>query len=145
MNLIKEVKVSQILGYTAAGTAAKTSKVIDMQGFAGVIFVAALGAVTEASVVTLKAQQDIVNPMTSAKDLTGASTSFAAGITDSNKCLVLDVYRPTKRYLQAVLTPATQNAEILSIIAIQYEAGAKPTELDATVAAASLAISPDEA
>ncbi|KLU64024.1 hypothetical protein DEAC_c40180 [Desulfosporosinus acididurans] len=144
MNLSKDVKISQVLGHVAAGIAAQTSVVVDMQGFAGVVFVAALGTVTAAAVVTLKAQEDVVNPMTAAKDLSGASASFTAGAADSNKCIVLDVYRPNKRYLQAVLTPTIQNAEIGAIIAIQYQSGAKPTEIDPSVIASALAISPDE-
>lgn len=144
MNLSKDVKISQVLGHVAAGVVAQTSAVVDMQGFAGVVFVAALGTVTAASAVTLKAQEDVVNPMAAAKDLSGASASFVAGAADSNKCLVLDVYRPKDRYLQAVLTPTIQNAEIGSIIAIQYQAGAKPTQIDPTVIASALAVSPDE-
>ena len=145
MNLSKDVKISQVLGYTAAGQTAKTSNVIDMQGFAGVVFVACLGTVTATSVVTLKAQQDIVNPMTDAKDLTGASVVNVVGASNSNKCLVLDVYRPTKRYLEAVLTPATADSEILSMVAIQYQAGAMPTNIDNSVLASILSVSPVEA
>jgi hypothetical protein len=144
MNLSKNVKVAQVLGYSAAGTAAKTSAVVDMQGFAGVMFVACLGAVTNGSNVSLKAQQDTVNPFTNAKDLSGANASFVAGASDSNKCVVLDLYRPTKRYIQAVLSPTVQNTEILSVVAVLYQSGQKPTIQDATVKAAALAVSPSE-
>jgi len=145
MNLSKDVKISQVLGYSAAGQVAKTSNVIDMQGFAGVVFVACLGTVSATSVVILKAQQDIVNPMTDAKDLPAASVANVAGATNSNKCLVLDVYLPTKRYLETVITPATADSEILSVVAIQYQAGALPTNVDASILASILSVSPVEA
>jgi len=144
MNLSKDVKISQVLGYSAAGVVAKTSAVIDMQGFAGAVFVATLGVVTLGSAIALKAQEDIVSSMANVKDLSGAAAAFIAGASDSNKCLIVDVYRPKERFLRAVLTPATQNAEILSIVAIQYQAGCKPTQIDPTVAATALAVSPNE-
>lgn len=144
MNLSKDAKVSVVLGHAVAGITAKTTNVIDMQGFAGVMFVAVLGTVTQGSQVTLQAQEDIVNPMTNAKNLDGAAANFTAGAADSNKALLVDVYRPKSRYLQAVLTPAAQNAEIGAVIAVQYQSSAKPTTIDASVIASALAVSPDE-
>lgn len=144
MNISKDVKVSVVLGHVAAGTAAKTTSVIDMQGFGGVMFVAVLGAVTAGSQVTLQAQEDIVNPMANAKNLSGAVANSTAGVADSNRALLVDIYMPKERYLQAVVTPSTQSAEIASVIAIQYQPGAKPTKIDASVIASVLAVSPDE-
>jgi hypothetical protein len=144
MNLINDVKVTKVLGYSAAGVAAKTSKIVDMQGFAGVIFIATLGAVVNGANITLQAKEDVVNPMTNSKNLAGGAANFIAGANDSDKCLIVDVYRPSERYLNAVITPTIQNAEITSMIAIQYQANCKPTVQDLSVIASAAVVSPSE-
>ena len=56
MNLSKDIKVTVV---EAAGAAAQTelvTDVLDMSGYEGVIFMALLGDVTTASVLTLTAQ-----------------------------------------------------------------------------------------
>ena len=128
----------------AAGVVAQTSAVVDMQGFAGVVFVAALTGALITSVATLKVQEDLVNPMTAAKDLSGASASYTAVAGYTGKSLLVDVYRPNKRYLRCVLTPTIANVGIGAILAIQYQAGAMPTAIDASVIASALAVSPTE-
>lgn len=144
LNLSKEVKITQVMDSVAAGVIAQNSSVIDMQGFAGVVFVAAITGALITSVVTLKAQEDIVNPMTAAKDLSGASTSYTAATAYSGKALVVDVYRPKKRYLRCVVTPTVTNAGIGAVFAIQYQAGAIPAKIDPSVLASALAVSPAE-
>lgn len=144
LNLSKEVKITQVMDTVAAGQVAQTSAVIDMQGFAGVVFVAALTGALITSVATLKVQEDSVNPMTAAKDLSGASVSYTAAAGYTGKSLFVDVYRPKKRYLRCVLTPTIANVGIGAIFAIQYQAGALPTKIDASVIASALAVSPAE-
>lgn len=144
MNLSKDVKISVVLNHVVAGTTQQTSKVIDMQGFAGIVFVAVLGTVTTGSQVSLQVQEDIINPMNNAKNLLGGLASFTAGATDSNKALLVDIYRPKERYVQAIITPTVQNAEIAAVIAIQYQSAVKPTSIDTSLIATALAISPDE-
>ena len=47
MNLLKNVKIDQILGYFAAGQVAKTTEIIDMQGYDGCLFIAGFGTIIE--------------------------------------------------------------------------------------------------
>jgi hypothetical protein len=52
---------------------------------------------------------------------------------DSNKLLVVDVRRLTKRYLTAVLERATANAVIDGIVVILYRAVRVPVTADASI------------
>lgn len=142
MNLSPNVKVTRVLNAVAAGTTAQNGSVIDMQGFDGVVFVAAVGALTATQVTSLKAQDGAVSNLSDASDLAGSLVGPLAD-ADGNKLLVLDVYRPQKRYIRPVLNRATANAVIDGIIAIQYSGDKAPTINDATtVAATKLRVSP---
>ena len=51
MNLLKNCKVDAILGYYAAGQTKRTSDIIDMSGYEGVLFVALLGTIIEGGTI----------------------------------------------------------------------------------------------
>ena len=144
MNLSKNVKITQVSDSVAAGVVATTSAVVDMQGFAGVVFVAALTGALITSVATLKVQEDSVNPFTAPKDMAGAVVSYTAAAAYSGKSLLVDLYRPKKRFIRCVLTPTVANVGIGAIFAIQYQTGAMPTAIDPSVIASALAVSPAE-
>lgn len=59
MNLGQDVKVLRALNAVAAGTSVQNGSAIDMQGYDGVMFVAAFGTLTATAVTGLKAQQDL--------------------------------------------------------------------------------------
>lgn len=140
MNLLSNIKITRVANAAAAGTSAVNGSTIDMQGFDGVIFVAAVGTLTASQVTSLKAQEgDTASPTA---DLAGSLVGPLAD-ADSNKLLVLDIYRPLKRYMRAVLNRATANAVVDGIWAIQYCGEKAPTTHDATtVAATKLKVSP---
>lgn len=136
MNLSKGVKVTRVLNAVVAGTTAQNSSVIDMQGFEGVIFILTVGTLTATQVTSLKAQQGQAANLSDAADLAGSLVGpFADG--DSNKALILDVFKPQERYVRAVVNRATANAVIDGVIAIQYQAGKRPTTHDASTVVAS--------
>jgi len=59
--------------------------------------------------------------------------------------LVLDVYRPAKRYVRPVVLRATANAVIDGVIAIQYKGGKLPLAaglIDVTQKALKTLVSP---
>lgn len=140
MNLLKNVKVDQILGYYAAGTTKRTSDIIDMAGYDGVLFVAEFGTLIEAGTIDVYPEQNTANTTVGMAELAGTSaytvTAAAAALTKS--CILVDVYRPQERYLQCNITPASQNAVICGITAIRYagvfrpEPHTTPTPLKAT-------------
>lgn len=144
MNLSKGIKITRALNAVAAGTTSQNGSILDMSGFDGVMFVAAFGALTATQVTSLKAQQGALIGGGDMADLAGSSVGPLAD-ADSNKCLVLDVYRPLEQYVRPVVVRGTANAVIDGVIAIQYSTRVKPTVQDAaTIAASELHISPDE-
>lgn len=135
-NLLKDIKVTRVLNAVAAGTSNQNSSVLDMSGWDGVLFVAALGALTATQVTGLKAQQGSASNLSDAADLIGTGVGPLAD-GDSNKCLALDIYRPQERYVRCVLTRGTANAVIDGVVAIQYRGRKSPVTQDTTTLAAS--------
>lgn len=140
MNLSQNVKVTVV---AAAATAAQTevvSSVLDMQGWAGVMFVALMGDVTDGSVLTLTAKGNSANSTSEPTPVSQGSATFTAGASNADsKALVVDVREPCLRYAFASLTRTTANAVVGGVIAIQYRPEFKPTAHDASVIASSVA------
>ncbi len=139
-----EIKITRVLNAVAAGTSVQAGTGVDMSGFDGVLFIALVGTLTATQVTSLKAQQSEDNA--AADDYTDIAGTlvgpFADG--DSNKMLVLDVFRPGKRYVKPVVSRATANAVIDGVIAIQYTARTLPTAHAASVAFAEKWATPAE-
>jgi len=102
-----------------------------MLGWDGVRGVFGVGTLTAGQVTSLKAQD---SPDNSAfTDITGAAGSALAD-GDGNGLLIVDVYRPLRRYVRFVLNRATQNAVVDFGIAEQYRGPRRgPQTKDATV------------
>ncbi|PZU87340.1 MAG: hypothetical protein DI527_18875 [Chelatococcus sp.] len=144
MSLLKNVKVTRVAASAVAGTTDVAGSILDMAGFDGVLFLALTGDVTDTSVLTLKAQQNVANQTSGMANLAGTA-SFTAGATSADsKVLLLDVYKPRERYVRPVLTRATANAVVDGIIAIQYDARNRPSVQDASVIASALSNDPNE-
>jgi hypothetical protein len=141
MNLINGIKVTRVLAAVAVGTSAQSGTVLDMSGFDGVLFVLPVGTITDGGVV-LKAQQGAVSDGSDAADLAGTATTLAN--TDDGDVAILDLYRPTARYVRAVAVRGGATGAVLDgLIAIQYKAIKQPTVQDATsVHASKLVVSP---
>lgn len=135
-NLLKDTKVTRVLNAVAAGTSAQNGSAVDMSGFDGVTFILMVGALTATQVTSLKAQQGNASNMSDAQDLANTLVGPLAD-GDSNKCLVLDVYRPTDRYVRPVVNRGTANAVIDGVIAIQYRGRKSPVVQDTTTIAAN--------
>ena len=131
-SILKDCQIIRVINATAAGAADVNSSVVDTQGFDGVCFVAAIGALVATQVTSLKAQHGDAANLADAADITGAATAAMAD-GDSNKMLVCDVRRPTKRYVRCVLKRATANATIDGVVAILYRAAKLPAALDASI------------
>src|ERR1700694_1309525 len=113
-NEIKATKVTRAINATAAGTTVITGASVDMQGFDGVLIIASLGTISASAVTTLSALQSTDNSTWAALP-TPAITTAMVPTTDNNKILILDVFRPQQRYIQANLNRATGNAVIDSV------------------------------
>lgn len=133
--LLDSVKVTQVMAAVTAGTTVQNSAGVDMLGFQGVVFLAAFGALTANQVTSIQAQHaDAMNAtavLTTPGNLTGTLVGPLAD-NASNKCLMVEVNRPTKRYVGCTVNRATANAVINGVWAIQYGADYKPTTQDST-------------
>lgn len=148
-SLLEDIRISRCLNAVAAGNDDQAGTAVDMDadgGYDGVLFVAAVGTLTASHVTSLIAQQS--NDSGGSPDdftaLDGATTGNLAN-GDSNKLAVLDVFRPTKRYVRPVVKRATQNAVIDGVIAIQYRGRSRPAINPASVALAVAVVTPAEA
>ena len=142
MNLLKDVKITVVEAAAAAGQTALTTDVLDMSGWEGVMFVALTGDVTSGSVLTLTVKGNSANSTSSPTPVTQkASDAFTAGASDADsKAIVVDVYKPTLRYVFAELARTTQDAVVGGIIAIQYGPRVKPTSQAASVIASAFGL-----
>ena len=142
-NLLDNVKISRVLGYNAASTTNRKGSIIDMQGYDGVVFVATFGTMLTTSEIDLIiAQSDTNNTSAMAKSVAEASATSDG--TD-NVQLIVDVYRPTKRYLEAQVEIDTANALIEGVIAIQYRGSKMPISQPAATLASGTFASPANA
>lgn len=146
MNLLQRVKVDQVLGYYAAGTTKRTSDIIDMANYDGVMFIAELGTIIENGTVDVFVEQNDANSTSGMARLatTTAHTVTAANAALAKSAIVVDVYKPQERYLQCNITPATQNAVILGITAIRYSGRVQP-DANGDLLKSTQLISPSEA
>ncbi|HWL09556.1 MAG TPA: hypothetical protein VNQ76_14195 [Planctomicrobium sp.] len=131
--LSQEIDITRVLNGVAAGTTPQNGTGLSMEGYQGVMFVAAFGALTATQVTSLKAQQSSDNG--SADDYTdiqGSSTQALAD-ADGNKLLVLDILQPSKLYVRPVVGRGTANAVIDGVFAIRYKSRVIPTTLGSSV------------
>lgn len=148
MNLSKNVKVTQALGYFAAGQTKETSSIIDMDGYEGVMFVVSLGTLIQNGTLHAYLEENTANTtvgMVAAPTTVAAHTVSAGDAALTQSCIIYDVYQPGKQFVQMNITPATQNAVILGITAVQYTSRVKPPTADASVIASFMYQSPAEA
>jgi hypothetical protein len=125
---------SQAAGVTVVnGTGFDLSAGGGPQGFDAVRGVGLLGALTATQTTALKLQQSndngALDPWT---DIANSQTpNMADG--DSNKLLLTDVIRPTKKWVRAVVVRGVANAAIDGVILELYRARRVPVVQDGTV------------
>lgn len=131
----------------AASNTDDNSTIIDMQGYDGVLFIAPITDSVATGVATLKAEQNTANSDSGMAALSGATATATSAENDdlNDKALVLDVYRPSERYVQAVLTSGTANIAFGNVIAIKYRGSKCPITQGATILAETAVVSPAEA
>jgi hypothetical protein len=114
-NFLNAVQLTKVADHTAAGTDPVVSAIVDMAGFAGVVFFTSVGTANAGNFLTV--QQDDVNSAGGMADLLGSKVT--SGTTDED--LICEVVRPSKRYLQCTVTRgASSTCE--SIWALRYGA-----------------------
>lgn len=134
----QDLKIDVVAIDAAADNEDVTSLAVDMQDYEGVAFIATAqkGGV---AAFTMHAEQDVAANMANSADLEGTSIAFSTAVA-TDGVGVLDIKRPQKRYVRAVLTcPDTASGLAVSIIAIRYNGGIVPV-----TNVGELHVSPDE-
>jgi len=142
MNLSSNTKITVVAPLATAAQTEVVSSVLDMQGYEGVMFIAMLGAATATAVLTLTVKGNTANSTSSPAPVTQKATAAytAAGTASDSMALMVDLWKPTTRYVFASYTRTVANAALGGIIAIQYKAGNAPTTHDASVIASALGL-----
>ena len=132
MNLLKRSSAIRHSNSVAAGVTVITpSAGVDLKGFDGCLFIVPWGAITAAGVQSVEVHQSSDDGVADGfSALLGSKVTVAD--SDDNKLTVIDVFRPLKRYVKAIVNRATQNSAIDGIIAIRYCAASDPPTHDAT-------------
>lgn len=118
------------------------STIVDMAGFDGVMFVTTITDSVATGVATLTVEGNTANSDTGMAALTGASAAKTCAVNDdiNGTLLIVDVFKPVKRYIQGVRTSATANIAFGEIHAIRYHAGNRPVVQGATVSTATAVV-----
>lgn len=134
-NLAYGCKTTRVSNAVAAGTTSVNCTSVDMLGFEAVRFTALFGTLTSTQVTSIKAQGSDDN--STFTDLAGTAVGPLAD-ADSNKALILDLFRPKYRYIRLVVVRGTANAVIDGVLADQYLASREPVTQDTSVSAAEV-------
>jgi len=129
MNLVKNIGAFQHISQTTAGITDQTgANVIDTAGFEGVLFVGILDTITAAGTIRMYPRHSDSTGTGDQVACTGSA--YIAGTTATTtdmetQLILLDVYKPLKRYVSVYVDKATQNTEI-KVLALPYGARVSP-------------------
>lgn len=110
--------------------AAANGAILDMQGWDGVVFLVLVGA-TDIE-VDFAVQEDSDSAFGSGAAITGAAIT-QLGATDDDSMSIVDVWRPTERYVRGTLTVGDGVAgSDTAVVAMRYRGqGTRPVVQDA--------------
>jgi len=134
MQLTNAVKATRVINNAtgAAGVTTINGTTIDTQDFKSCRFVVSFGAILATSVTSVKLQDGNAANMSDAADLLGSGQNMVAGGADDNGVVIIEIYRPVKRYIRVVILRATANSTVDSAVAEQFEGDFFPVTQDAT-------------
>ncbi len=109
---------------TPVNNAASTSSEVDMQGYEGCLFLLSLGTIdttVDMQIDSSSTSGGTLAALTDTDSATADLTQITA--TGDNKQYCVDVYRPTNRYLKAIVTVGSgTTGAYLQVTAIRYRA-----------------------
>lgn len=148
MKLTETVDIREVGAPVAnASNTDSNSDIIDMSGYDGVCFICPITDCAQNGVGTLKAEQNSANSDVGMAALSGAAAAGTSAQNDdmNDKLLVVDVYRPKERYVQAVRTSSGANVAFGNVIAVLYKGSKMPFSTHASIQDIAAVISPAEA
>jgi len=120
-NLVQHVAPDATAATTftlAAGTTDVNSSAVDTQGYMEATFVWIFGDNADTATFTGKIQGS-ADGSTGWADITGATTSFTAGATDTdNEMLAVAITSPLNRYVRAVSDRGTANTALNGLLCV---------------------------
>jgi hypothetical protein len=118
------------------------STIVDMAGFDGCLFFTTITDSAATGVATLTVEGNTANSDSGMAALTGASAAKTCTVNDdiNGTLLIVDVFKPVKRYLQGVRTSATANIAFGEIHCIRYKAANRPVTQGATVSTSTAVV-----
>lgn len=141
MNLLKNVLIGEVGAPVAnANNTDSNSDRLDMAGYDGVVFICPITDSANTGVATLTVEQNTTDADAGMTAISGAvaTDTDAGGDALNDQLLIVDVYRPQKRYVQGVRTSTVANIAFGNLIAIRYKSVKGPITADSTVLAATL-------
>ncbi len=143
-HLTDAIKTQRVMNAVAAGTTDQNSDGVDCTGFDCVRFTALFGVLTATQVTTMKLQASDDDGSADAWSDLEASQTAAMGDADDQDCLICDVFRPTKKWVRAVVERGTANAVIDGVVAELYRPRTKPVTKDARIISQIKLVTPAE-
>lgn len=119
--LLNNTEVRWVKAAVAAGaTIDSNSAIIDTQGYESVLFVVPIADSVATGVATLKVEAGDANADAGMAAVEGAVASATSAADDdlNDKVLAVELVKPNKRYVQAVLTSGTANIAFGAMIAV---------------------------
>lgn len=141
MNFTKHFDRRVVGDPVAAGaTIDQNSNRIDMAGFDSVTFLVPITDSVAGGIAALTIEQNDTDSDDGMEAITDAVATVTSAEDDdlNGKFLEVEVRRPEKRYVQAVLTSGTANIAFGNTVAILGESRTKPVENHSSLAATSL-------
>jgi hypothetical protein len=140
MNLSKNTVIDY--AYAAISSANSTdvnTTIFDMAGYEGILFITPVVTGAATGVATLNVKAHTANSA-AGSTVTGATATITNGTTYAGKLLIVDVYKPLKRYVYGNVTSGTDVITFGVTIAIRYKGKMGPTPDGATLAAKTTVI-----
>lgn len=142
MNLSTQSKLTMALDY-ASGTASRNGATLDMAGYESVLGIVTFATIASSAVGDAHWEQGDESNLSDAADLAG--TAIVTADDDDNQRFLMDLVKPTKRYVRLVVTKDASNACAESANYLQYGAADLPIDnTDAGEVETELHVSPAE-
>lgn len=113
-DLLQTAKFTKVADSVSAGTSAVNGSALDMTGYLGVVFLTSYGTAASNNTITAQMADDSTGTF---EDLTGT----AVGVSTSDEDVVVQVIKPTKRYVRVASARGTSTTQG-DIWAIQFGA-----------------------
>src|SRR5262245_59393852 len=124
-HLTTRIKIVEASGEIAGGITQILGSIVDISGFEGIVFTIHFGAIGNGAVDSVNLQRGDDPQGSDMADVAGSIQ--AVNDTDDNKTFVIDLYRPSKRYIRGIINRGSQaNTTIRGAFYLLYDARANP-------------------